>query len=57
MSNNVRRGNIYMLTQKLQSNKLDDKKAAMKLIISAMTVGEDVSSLFSAVDPTTLLTL
>ena len=44
------KGNIFMLKEKLSSNKLDQKKQAMKTIISAMTVGEDVSPLFSAVN-------
>lgn len=43
------KGNIYMLKKKLESNNLDEKKNAMKMIISAMTCGEDVSPLFAPI--------
>ena len=38
-----------MLKQKLQNSSVKEKKAAMKMIISAMTCGEDVSPLFAPV--------
>ena len=50
MSNRKSRGNVQQLTEMLQGKKLEDKKSAMKIIIGAMTRGEDVSQMFSPVN-------
>jgi vesicle coat complex subunit len=44
------KGNIQNLTTALMGSNLNEKKNAMKTIISAMTCGEDVSMFFTAVD-------
>ena len=46
------KGNIQNLTASLMSSNINDKKTAMKTIISAMTCGEDVSMFFTAVETT-----
>jgi vesicle coat complex subunit len=43
------KGNIQNLMSALTGSNLNEKKNAMKTIISAMTCGEDVSMFFTAV--------
>lgn len=43
------KGNIQNLTSSLTSSNVNEKKTAMKTIISAMTCGEDVSMFFTNV--------
>ena len=43
------KGNVQNLTSSLMSNNINEKKTAMKTIISAMTCGEDVSMFFTSV--------
>ena len=43
------RDELGILKHELNSNKLDIRKKAVKKVIAAMTVGKDVSSLFTHV--------
>lgn len=43
------RDELQLLRTELNHNKLENRKAAVKKVIAAMTVGKDVSDLFSDV--------